>query len=130
MAKINAQPAQAAISLSLERLPRGVLSIEATARVLEPARRDAAALYLAAYQGRLVSRVDAGENQGRTLEHDFVVRDWLGPIGFGSDGQLHAARRLFLPPGAAAANSGVAAFVQDRASGEVLQALLLPAYLK
>ena len=74
-----------------------------------------------------ISRVGAGENQGRTLEHDFVVRDWVGPIGFGSDGRLRQARRLSLPPGAVAGESGVAAFVQDRATAEVLQALLLPA---
>ena len=95
--------------------------------MLKPGGGNAAALYLAAYQSRLVSRVDAGENQGRTLEHDFVVRDWVGPIDFGPDGQLHEARRLPLPPGAVAGHSGVAAFVQDRATAEVLQALLLPA---
>lgn len=127
VAKINAQPAKAAISLALERPRDGVLKVEAAARVLEPGRRDAAALYLAAYQSRLVSRVDAGENQGRTLEHDFVVRDWVGPIEFGPDGALRQVRRLSLPPGAVAGHSGVAAFVQDRASAEILQALLLPA---
>jgi hypothetical protein len=127
VAKINARPARATISLSLEPLRDGVLRVEVAARVPEPGRREAAALYLAAYQSRLVSRVDAGENQGRTLEHDFVVRDWVGPIEFGADGRLRQVRRLSLPSGAAAANSGAAAFVQDRASGEVLQALGLPA---
>jgi len=127
VAEINARPAKAAISLSLEPLRDGALKVEVAARVSEPARREAAALYLAAYQSRLVSRVDAGENQGRTLEHDFVVRDWVGPIEFGADGRLRQVRRLSLPSGAAAGNSGAAAFVQDRASGEVLQALRLPA---
>ena len=127
VAEINARPANAAISLSLESLRGGVLKVEVAARVLEPARREAAALYLAAFQSRLVSRVDAGENQGRTLEHDYVVRDWVGPIAFGADGRLRQVRRLSLPSGAVAGNSGAAAFVQDRARGEVLQALLLPA---
>lgn len=127
VARINDQPARAAISLSLERLRDGGLKVEAAARVLEPANREAAALYLAAYQNRLVSRVDAGENRGRTLEHDFVVRDWVGPIEFGPGGRLRQTRRLSLPPGAAAGDSGVAAFVQDRATAEVLQALRLPA---
>ena len=126
VAKINAQPAKAAISLSLERLRNGLLRVEAAARVLESRRRDSAALYLAAYQSRLVSRVGAGENRGRTLEHDFVVRDWVGPIDFGPDGQLRQARGLSLPREAVVGNSGVAAFVQDRRTAEVLQALLLP----
>jgi len=125
--KINAQPAKAAISLSIEQLRQGVLKVEASARLLGRGPRDAVGLYLAAYQSRLVSRVDAGENQGRTLEHDFVVRNWVGPLEFGPEGQLREARRLSLPPGATAGNSGVAAFVQDRATAEVLQALLLPA---
>lgn len=127
VAKINAQPAKAAITLSIERLGDGALQVEAAAQVFDPGRRGAAALYLAVYQNRLVSRVDAGENQGRTLAHDFVVRDWVGPIDFPSDGRLQDRRPLSLPPGAVAKNLGVAAFVQDGATAEVLQALLLPA---
>jgi len=127
VAQINARPAGAAISLSIERLRNGVLQVEAGARVLARAHAGAAGLYLAAYQSRLLSRVRAGENEGRTLRHDFVVRDWAGPIAFGTDGRVRATRRLALPPGAAVEDSGVAAFVEDRASGEVLQALQLPA---
>ena len=127
VARINARPAAAAISLTIERLPRGVLEVDAGARVLERGHAEGAGLYLAAYQSRLVSRVRAGENEGRTLRHDFVVRDWTGPIAFGPDGRLRATRRLALAPGAGADNWGVAAFVQDRVSGEVLQALRRPA---
>jgi hypothetical protein len=127
VAQINAQPAAAAISLALGPLREGGLEVEAGARVLERGHAEGAGLYLAAYQSRLVSRVRAGENEGRTLRHDFVVRSWTGPIAFGPDGRLRATRRLALPPGAGADNWGVAAFVQDRASGEVLQALQLPA---
>jgi len=127
VASINAQPAKAAITLSIERPRVDALQVDAAARVLDPGRRDAAALYLAVYQNRLVSRVDAGENRGRTLAHDFVVREWVGPIEFAADGRLHERRSLSLPPGTEASNTGVAAFVQDRGTAEVLQALMLPA---
>jgi len=127
VAKINAQPAKADISLSIERVDEGALQIEASAWVPDPQRRAAAALYLAVYQNRLHSRVEAGENEGRTLAHDFVVRDWVGPIDFALDGRVRDKRSLGLPPGAAARDAGVAAFVQDRGTAEVLQALLLPA---
>ncbi|MFZ1908737.1 MAG: DUF1223 domain-containing protein [Burkholderiales bacterium] len=127
LASINAQPARAEISLAIERLDQGALQLEASARIPDPNRRTTAALYLALYQSNLSSRVEAGENEGLTLAHDFVVRDWIGPIDFAGDGRVHDRRSLALPPGAAASDTGIAAFVQDRSTAEVLQALLLPA---
>jgi hypothetical protein len=50
------------------------------------------------------------------------VLEWLGP--FAVTGRLVERRTLPLLPGAGAANSGAAAFVQNRRTGEVLQALL------
>jgi hypothetical protein len=84
-------------------------------------------MYLAAYQNRLVSKVDAGENRGRILAHDYVVLEWQGPFGFGADGRLAQRRELPLLPRASAGESGVVAFVQNRRSAEVQQALMLPA---
>jgi hypothetical protein len=121
--QINSQPAKARLKLSLVRADTRGLEVEASAELLKPAAD--AALYLAAYQSRLESRVTAGENRGRILTHDHVVLEWLGPF----DLQSRQVERHTLPllPGASAANSGVAAFVQDRRTGEVLQALLRPA---
>jgi hypothetical protein len=85
-----------------------------------------AALYVASYENRLVSRVAAGENRGRTLSHDYVVLEWLGPIPF-AGGRIDERRVLPQLPKAVPANSGVAAFVQNRRTAEVLQALMLPA---
>lgn len=127
VARINAQPARADISLAIERPGEGAIQVEASAWVPDPQRRAAAALYVAVYQNRLHSQVEAGENEGRALAHDFVVRDWIGPIEFASDGRARDKRSLGLPPGAAARDVGVAAFVQDRGTAEVLQALQLPA---
>ncbi len=118
--RINAQPAKARLKLSLLKADAKGLEVEASAVLLEPAGD--AALYLAAYQSRLESRVTAGENRGRILTHDHVVLEWLGP--FEIESRRLERRTLPLLPGAAAANSGAAAFVQDRRTGEVLQALL------
>ena len=68
----------------------------------------------------------AGENRGKTLPHDYVVLQWAGPIDFKA-AKLVERQRLPLLPKAVPANSGVVAFVQDRSTGEVLQALMLPA---
>jgi len=118
--RINAQPARARLKLSLLGADAKALSVEASAELVQPAGD--AVLYLAAYQSRLESKVTAGENRGRLLTHDFVVLEWLGPFEVES-GRVER-RTLPLLPGAAAANSGAAAFVQDRRTGEVLQALL------
>jgi hypothetical protein len=84
-------------------------------------------LYLAAFENKLTSQVAAGENKGKTLPHDYVVREWIGPIGFGAGLKVDEKRALPLLPNANPKESGVAAFVQNRATGEVLQALMLPA---
>jgi hypothetical protein len=120
VARINAQPAKARLKLELLPARATGLEVEASAELAEPL--DDAVLYLAAYQSRLESRVTAGENRGRILTHDYVVLEWLGPFAIAS--RRVERRTLPLLPGAGAANSGAAAFVQDRRTGEVLQALL------
>ncbi len=126
VARINARPARANISLVLQAGPPGTLAAEVHAELLDAAQEADAALYLASYENKLVSKVAAGENRGRTLAHDYVVLEWVGPIAF-SNGKVAERRTLPLLPKAVAANSGVAAFVQNRRSAEVLQALMLPA---
>jgi len=126
VAAINTRPPRAGISLALEGGRRDTLAVEVRAELLRPGEEADAALYLASYENRLVSRVVAGENRGRTLSHDYVVFEWLGPIAF-TGGRIEERRVLPLPPNAVPANSGVAAFVQDRRTAEVLQALMLPA---
>ncbi len=121
VARINAQPARAGIRLAIVGSEREALEVEAQVEL--PARAGDPALYLAVYERGLSSRVTAGENRGRTLDHDYVVLEWQGPFGIAGS-RLNERRRLALLPGAVAANSGVVAFVQDRRTGEVLQALL------
>ena len=120
VARINAQPAKARLRLELLGADSKGLDVETNAELLKP--EEDAVLYLAAYQGRLESRVTAGENRGRILTHDHVVLEWLGP--FAIAGRLVERRMLPLLPGAVPTASGVAAFVQSRRTGEVLQALL------
>jgi hypothetical protein len=127
VAHINAAPARARIRLSLQSMTRDAATVALVAELLDPARQGNAALYVAAYENKLASDVSAGENRGRRLEHDFVVREWVGPIGFGAGAKIEEKRSLPLLPNAVPAHSGVAAFVQDRSTGEVLQALMLPA---
>jgi hypothetical protein len=126
VSKINAQPAKARISLTLDTAQKDRFDVEVAAELLDKAAVDDVALYLGAYENKLVSEVKAGENRGKTLPHDFVVLQWAGPLEF-KGGKLAARQALPLLPKAVPGHSGVAAFVQNRATAEVLQALMLPA---
>jgi hypothetical protein len=126
VAKINALPARARIALALDTGRKDALEADATVELLSGAAPADLALYLGAYENKLVSEVRAGENQGTTLRHDYVVLQWAGPFEFKGP-RLTEHQRLPLLPKAVPANSGVVAFVQNRSSGEVLQALMLPA---
>jgi hypothetical protein len=126
VAGINAQPARARIALEILGASSGALDAQARAELVEPTLAGDAALYLAVYENRLSSRVTSGENNGRTLTHDYVVLEWQGPFAFGPNGQVSERRSLALLPKGAPERSGVVGFVQDRRTGEVLQALRLP----
>ena len=126
VARINSRPARARISLAIRAVKPQVIHAELAAQLLDPAERKNAAVYLAAYENKLASEVRAGENRGKRLEHDFVVREWIGPIGFGEGLKLEEKRALPLLPNANPKHLGVAAFVQNRSTSEVLQALMLP----
>jgi hypothetical protein len=123
IARINAQPARARMRLALLGVDSRGVEVEASAELGE--RADDAALYLAVYASNLRNRVSAGENRGRILNHDYVVLEWQGPFAISK--RVVERRRLAPLPGANAANSGVVAFVQNRRTGEVLQALMRPA---
>src|SRR5713101_6052560 len=124
--RINSRPARARIALTIRAVAPEAIRAELSAMLIDPSEKKNAAVYLAAYENKLASEVAAGENRGRRLEHDFVVREWIGPIGFGESLKIEEKRALPLLRGANAKNLGVAAFVQNRANSEVLQALMLP----
>lgn len=135
IARINAQPAPADITLTVSPGPvaSAARSFDIDARfawrpgTATPAH--GANAYLAVYENRLVSRVGAGENAGTTLEHDYVVRRWIGPLNLGVRGlnRRETVRVAALAADARPEQLGVAAFVQDAQDGEVLQAIALPA---
>ncbi|MEK6243731.1 MAG: DUF1223 domain-containing protein [Pseudomonadota bacterium] len=126
VAKINARPAKARISLSLDTRRKDFFEVEAAAQLADASPSAQIALYLGAYENKLVSEVKAGENRGQSLPHDYVVLQWVGPLEF-KGGKLAQRHALPLLPKAVAGHSGVVAFVQNRANSEVLQALMLPA---
>ncbi|MES2299646.1 MAG: DUF1223 domain-containing protein [Pseudomonadota bacterium] len=122
--RVNAKPARAAIAITLGQAGADGLPVEVTASAAE-----GGTLYVALVQSGLINKVAGGENVGRALRHDFVVREWLAPLALaGADGAKPGAalkRTVALPAGALPKDLAVSAFVQSR-QGEVLQAFALP----
>ncbi|MBK8121233.1 MAG: DUF1223 domain-containing protein [Sulfuritalea sp.] len=83
----------------------------------------AAETYVALYENNLESQVRAGENSGKTLRHDFVVRRLIGPLVPDREGRVSLRQQIALEPAWKLADLGVVAFVQDKTTGEILQAL-------
>ncbi len=108
--RINARPAAARIKLTMAALDARGVTAHAVVDVHDEGQRADAALYMAAYETRL---------------HDYVVFEWQGPFPV-STGRLQE-RLLPLVPGAKPESSGVAGFVQNRRTAQVLQALALAA---
>jgi hypothetical protein len=77
--------------------------------------------WIAIYENRLATDVKAGENRGKRLQHEFVVRDLAGPFPAGRFSHAFRVESGWKP-----ADLAIAGFVQDARSGEMLQALALP----
>jgi hypothetical protein len=123
---VNKTSARADIQISLEASTAAQWDVVGQVHVPLAVNAKDAVVYLAVYENRLVSAVKAGENKGVTLKHDFVVREWLGPLLMDSSGKLALKRTLQLKPEQKMKDSGVAVIVQNQRTSEVLQALQLP----
>lgn len=98
-------------------------SIETSANVTLHRKDAATAVFLALYENKLANQVRAGENKGKRLEHDFVVRELAGPFATNAPSIKHNFR---VASAWKTRDLSVSAFVQTSASGEVLQAVALP----
>jgi hypothetical protein len=123
--KTNALRARAAIELSMTTGPDGRIEARAMANVPAAQDRGDAALHLFVYQSGLLTSVAKGENRGKTLQHDFVARTWSGSSPVDQNGNALSTMNATIPA-ATGRNAGIAAFVQNRRSAEVLQAFYLP----
>jgi hypothetical protein len=123
---LNRGPAPAKIGLRLQADGAAGLTISGNVAVTNAAARAGAHVFLALYENNLSSQVTAGENRGKRLRHDFVVRDLAGPFPVAASGIAQLQHRLQLDPDWKSGDLHVAAFVQSERSGDVLQALAMP----
>jgi len=118
----EAAHAELALNLSSEANGEVLLKISAQSAYPDDARQ--ADIFIAIYENKLSSQVKAGENNGRELKHDYVVREFLGPYQFDSKNAFTKA--ITLKPEWKGRNAGAAIFAQNRRNGNVLQSLQLP----
>lgn len=118
--EVNARPPSATIRLRSAVSADGVLALDAEAATRTAS--DPAVLFLAVAENGLATRVVRGENQGATLAHDHVVREWLGPFRL-TAGKARVRREVRLPQEWRRDRLETVAFVQDARTGRVLQAL-------
>ena len=125
VARINRTQPRADIDLQVTP-QTGSLDVVAKASISKEMARLPAVMYVALYEDNLKSDVTAGENAGRTLHHQFVVRRWIGPVSPTPEGQVHWEQQLSIESGWKPQDMGVVVCVINLRSGEVLQAVALP----
>jgi hypothetical protein len=118
--RVNAEPARADIRIHAESTGAGSISVAGTATATSHPGQ--LALFVVLTENKLTSSISAGENRGVTLSHDHVVREWIGPIAL-NGGRVDFQQKLTMHPGWNSAQLGIAGFVQDLGTGQVLQAV-------
>lgn len=120
------QPPRAELSMDLQTESPSRWRIGLRGKLLDNPPQDEAVVYLAIYENGLETRVRAGENAGATLQHDFVVREWLGPFRAASSGAIAAQVEVDIKPGWRQNQLHIAAVAYAAARDEVLQAIAMP----
>jgi hypothetical protein len=121
----NRQPSAAEIEVRVEPAAQG-LAIAAQVLVPDTTLRAHSEAWIAVFENGLSSRVARGENAGKQLFHDFVVRELIGPFPLDRDGRAQPQHVLRPPVEWSLSNMGVAVLVQRNDNGQFLQATQAP----
>lgn len=110
--RIRARPEQVRMTIAIEAKAPGGLTAAVEAQVVDAGQVADSVLYFASFT---------------SAAHHRAVLEWVGPAAVRPDGHISVSRILALPSAHAPHDTGVVAFVQNRRTREVLQALLLAA---
>jgi hypothetical protein len=131
--KVIAEPAEAHVALELKPQAPGMFNVDAQFTSQATSAAGTLNAYVAVYENALSSQVGAGENSGVTLHHERVVRQWIGPVPLvAGSAQIRRDIRIQDTGADVIANPpadrfGVVAFVENEATGDVLQVAELAA---
>ncbi len=101
----------------------GGITLKANAQAVNSVDGKKANVFVVLYENGLITDVQAGENVGRQLRHDYVVRELFGAYQLNNLNQL--SKSYTLNSAWKNKEAGAAIFVQDSASGEIIQSLAL-----
>jgi hypothetical protein len=122
--ELNRLPAAADLFLQQRSSSAGI-EVELEMRLVQVGNASTQT-FVAITENRLQSAIQAGENQGKLLHHDFVVRELAGPLPQGTDGRVKWKSAMVLHPDWKRPDLSLVAFVQDARNGAILQALQAP----
>jgi hypothetical protein len=112
-------------NLSLDAVQEnGKITLKTSAQSTNPADAKNSDVFVAIYENKLVSQVKAGENSGRELKHDYVVREFFGAYQINNQNEF--SKSFTLSPEWAKRDAGAVIFVQNSRTGEIIQSLALP----
>jgi hypothetical protein len=86
LSAINREKGRASISVTIANSDRAI-RLAGEVHVADGSARQDSQAWVAVFEQGLSSRVTRGENAGKLLYHDFVVRDLAGPFPIGIDGR-------------------------------------------
>ena len=101
----------------------GKMILKTSAQTTNPTEAKNVDVFVAIYENKLVSQVKAGENSGRELKHDYVVREFFGAYQISNQNEF--IKSFTLDAAWAKRDAGAVVFVQNSQTGEILQSLAL-----
>jgi hypothetical protein len=116
-------PAQVNVALEAIDNEAGDITLKATANTTNVNLAKNTDVFIALYENKLVSEVKAGENNGRELKHDYVVRELFG--AYQMNNQNDFSKNFTLDAAWKNKEAGAVIFVQDSTNGQILQSLQL-----
>jgi hypothetical protein len=124
--KIIMEKSSVDIELSLQDLPAKADVSRLLLNLKSNSSEKNLSFYFAVVENNLSSDVEAGENNGEQLHHDYVVRKLYGPFHRGStDKRYEIEQAIALDSEWAKSNLSFVAFAENLQTGEVLQAVSL-----
>jgi hypothetical protein len=122
LGSINRESARAAIRAQVSR-GSGEVHVAGEVDVPDVRDRPNAEVWVAAFENGLSSQVQRGENAGRQLHHDFVVRGFAGPSTVDPSGHVAIDQRFRIGSDWDSRKMGIVVFVQRRDDGLILQSV-------
>ena len=115
---------RANLTLNTVTEANGEITLKASAQATKPSDAKNSDVFIALYENKLVSKVNAGENSGRELKHDYVVREFFGAYQISNQNEF--TKKFMLNNAWKNKDGGAVIFVQNSQTGEILQSLALP----